>query len=70
MTPARREVEIVRIVTEHPGWSSAQVAYALTMTDDQVGRTLLVLRNRGTLEEADGGWRRRRSEIRSWSRHV
>lgn len=66
--PARRQFELLRLVIEHPGWSTATLAHTLGLSVDQAERGLLTLQVRGVIEPDGTGWRRRRSDIRSWCR--
>lgn len=67
MTIARRQNEVYRLVTEHPGWTTAQLEAVLMLPAGQVATTLLTLQARGTIEESRGGWQRRRADVRVWA---
>lgn len=68
MTIARRQFELTRLVMAHPGWSTEVLANTLGLSLEQTTTALLTLQVRGTIEQDGLGWRRRRSDIRSWCR--
>ena len=68
MSPALRQIEIERLITEHPGWNAAIIANTLGLPLAQVetGIATLIVKSR---IEADGlGFRRRQSDIRTFHR--
>ena len=70
MTIARREREVVRLLTEHPGLNAAQLAHLLTCPVGQIETCLLTLETRAVVERVGNGWQRRRSDVRSFRREV
>jgi DNA-binding IclR family transcriptional regulator len=66
MTRSLREITLTRLVSEHPAWTLAQLAYAATLSEEQAGTTLATLTARGVVEAHGGGYRRRRSDVRAW----
>lgn len=65
---ARREAELLRLVIEHPNWSTSQLAYTLSLPEPQTLTSLQTLARRGQIEEVRDGWVRRRSSVRAWRR--
>ena len=70
VTRAVREITLTRLVSEHPGLNTAQLAHLATLPEAQAETCLLTLETRGVIERTPTGWQRRRSTVRSWSRHV
>lgn len=68
MTIARRQAEIERLITEHPGWSALQIAHTLGLPLAQVETGIATLVAKGRVETDGLGFRRRASGIRSFRR--
>jgi hypothetical protein len=66
VTRARLELEAARLVTAHPGWSTAQLAYVLAVSEERAAAVLGVIMRQGRIEQADGGWWPVTSAVRSW----
>lgn len=68
VTIAARERNAIRLLIANPGLNAAQLAYLLTVPEAQAETCLLTLETRGVVERWGAGWRRRRSDVRTFRR--
>jgi hypothetical protein len=68
MTIARRQIELMRLVLTHPGWTTEVLAHTLSISVVQATAALLTLQARGAIELVGLGWQKRQKDIRSWCR--